>query len=57
MHLVSKAWIHFFFSFLFFRVRKQGSCFAAIEEDGGDKRSVQLELACEADGVAPPYPV
>ena len=28
-----------------------------IEEDGGDKRLVQLELAREADGVAPPDPV
>ena len=38
----------------FFRVSKQGPCFTAIEEDGGDRRLVQLELACEADGVAPP---
>ena len=37
---------------IFFRVSKQGPCFTAIEEDGGDKRSVQLELACEADAVA-----
>ena len=51
MHLVSKAWI------LFFRVSKHGSCFTAVEEDGGDKRLVQLELACESDGVAPPDPV
>ena len=36
----------------FFVVR--GPCFTAIEEDGGDKRLVQLELACKADGVAPP---
>ena len=25
--------------------------------DGGDKRPVQLEVACEADGLAPPDPV
>ena len=41
----------------FSRVSKQGPCFTALEEDGGDKRLVQLELAYEADGVAPPYPV
>ena len=35
----------------FFRVIKQGPCFTAIEDDGGDKRLVQLELVCEADGV------
>ena len=40
----------------FLRVSKQGPCFTAIEENGGDKRLVQLELACEADGVAPPCP-
>ena len=28
-----------------------------IEEDGGDKSFVELELACEANGVAPPDPV
>ena len=33
----------------FFRVSKQGPCFRATEEDGGDKRLVQSELACEAD--------
>ena len=38
----------------FYRVSKQGPCFTAIEEDGGDKRLVELELACEADGVVPP---
>ena len=31
MHLVSKGWI-------IFRVSKQGPCFKAVEEDGGDKR-------------------
>ena len=41
----------------FFSVNKQGPCFTAIEEDGGDKRLVALELACEADGFAPPDPV
>ena len=29
-----------------FRVSKQGPCITTIEEDGGDKRLVQLELAC-----------
>ena len=29
----------------FFRVRKQGPCFIAIEEGGDDKVFVQLELA------------
>ena len=38
-HWGSKAWI------LFFRVSMQGPCFTAIEEDGGDKRFMQLELA------------
>ena len=41
----------------FFNVSKQGPCFTAVEEDGGDKRLVQLELACEVDGVALPGPV
>ena len=40
-----------------FRVSKQGPCFTATEEDGGDTRLAQLELACEADGVASPDPV
>ena len=35
----------------FIGVIKQGPCFTAIEDDGGDKRLVQLELVCEADGV------
>ena len=51
MHLVSKAWI------LFFRVSKGGPCFIAVEEDGGDKRLVQLKLARTADDVLPPDPV
>ena len=41
----------------FLRVSKQGPCFTTMEEDGGDKRFVELELACEANGVAPPDPV
>ena len=41
----------------FFRVSEQGSCFTSIEEDGGDKGLVEPELACRADGVAPPDPV
>ena len=39
----------------FFRVNKQSPCFTAIEEEGGEKRLV--ELACEDDGVALPDPV
>ena len=35
-----------------FRVSKQGPCFTATEEDGGDKRLVELEVACKAVGVA-----
>ena len=42
---------------LFFRVSKQDLCFTAVEEDGGDKRLAQLELACEAGGVASQDPV
>ena len=41
----------------FFKVSKLGPRFTAIEEDGGDKRFVQLELACEDNGAAPPDPV
>ena len=40
----------------FLSVSKKGPSFTAMEEDGGDERLVQLELACEADGVAPPDP-
>ena len=40
----------------FFRVSKQGPCFIAIEEDGGDKRLLEVELVCKFDGVAPPDP-
>ena len=39
----------------FLRVSKQGLCFTSIE-DGGDKRLVELELPCQADGIAPPGP-
>ena len=48
----------FFFSFflLFFRVSKQGPCLKAIQEDGGDKRLLELGFACKADGVALPDP-
>ena len=38
----------------FIRVSKQGPCFKAEEEDGGNERFVELELAWEADGVIPP---
>ena len=37
-------------------VSKQYPCFTAVEDDGGDKRHVQLKLACKSDGVAPPDP-
>ena len=40
----------------FFRVSKQGPSFTAKEEDESDKRLVQLDLACEADGIAAPDP-
>ena len=45
------------FFFFFLKVSMQSPCFTAIERDLDDKRHVQLELACEADGVAPPDPV
>ena len=32
----------------FFRVSKQGPCFTALKEDGGDKRFVWLQPACKA---------
>ena len=41
----------------FFRVSNQGTCFTAAEKDGGDKRVIELELACRAEGIAPPDPV
>ena len=41
----------------FLRVSKQGPCFTTMEEDGGDKRFVELEFACEADAVAPSAPI
>ena len=42
--------------FFFLRVSKQDPYFTAVEEDGGDNRLVVLELACKAEGVAPPDP-
>ena len=42
--------------FFFSRLSKQGSCFTAVEEDGGDKRLVEPELSWKADGAAPPDP-
>ena len=42
---------------LVYLVSQQGPCLTAIEEDGDNKRLVELELACKADGVAPPDPV
>ena len=47
-HLVSK------FSIL---SSEQGLCLTAIAEDGGDKRFVELELACKVGGVASLDPV
>ena len=38
----------------FFRVSKQGPCFSAVEEDGGDKRLVDRELTRKAVDFAPP---
>ena len=35
-------------------VSQQSPCFTIIEQDGGDKRLVQLELVREAYGVPPP---
>ena len=35
---------------LFFPVSKQGPCFTAIEEDGGNKRLVQLEGGLQHGG-------
>ena len=40
----------------FHRVSKQGPSLTTVEENGGDKRLVELELACKAGGVAP-HPV
>ena len=55
MHLVSKAWMSL--SLSSYRISEQGPCLTATEEDGGDERLEQLELACEADGGAPSDPV
>ena len=41
----------------FLTASKQGPCFTATEEDGGDQVFVEFELSCEVDGVAPPGPV
>ena len=41
----------------FEHLTRHDSLSKAMEEDGGDKRLVELELACEVDGVAPPDPV
>ena len=42
---------------IFLTVSKQSPRFTAVEEDGGDKRLVEIELACETDGAASPVPV
>ena len=39
----------------FLRFSKQDPCLTDIEEDGHEKRLVQLELASKDDGVASPY--
>ena len=41
----------------FYRVGKPSPCFIATEEAGGDRRLVELEPACQADGIALPNPV
>ena len=41
----------------FFQSQQAGSCFTAVEEDGGNKRHVEVELARKGDGVASPDPV
>ena len=38
----------------FLRVSEQDQCLTV--ENSSDKRLVELELACKADGVAPPDP-
>ena len=45
------------FVFVFWSVSKQSPCFTAVEQEEGVLRLVQIELACEVDGVAPPDPV
>ena len=37
----------------FFQSQQEGSMLSVIEEDEGDKRLVENELSCKADGVAP----
>ena len=37
----------------FLSISKQGPCFRAIDEDRGDKRLAELELARKANGVTP----
>ena len=37
----------------FFIVSKQGPCLTAVEEDGDDKRLVELEITFKAEGAAP----
>ena len=41
----------------YFRASRQGSCFTALQEGGSDKRLVEFDLACKADGVPLPDPV
>ena len=41
----------------FFSVSEQGPCLTTGEENRGDEKLVQLELACKVDGVALPDPV
>ena len=42
---------------IFSQDHSEGSMFHSREEVGGDRRLVELELACGADGVAPQDPV
>ena len=40
----------------FLRVSNQGPYLTAIDEGGGGKRLVELELVCKVDGIAPSIP-
>ena len=38
----------------FSSLSKQDPCFTAMQQNGGDKRLVELYLACKTEGAAPP---
>ena len=46
-----------FQSLALFSVSKQGPCLTAIQQNEGDKRLVQFELACKDNGAGLPDPV